>query len=270
LFFQESSRTYMNSTTAFMRLGGTLLPLNIENTRLNKTWSEPIRDFCVLLNNCCDYAIIRSPEGEVVEEFASWLDISVINAGNGYGKGSEHPVQALNDMATIRSAFADRKVKVLMIGGKQVRTMRSLVKLLLRMGHEVDLIVSDSLLNIDNSDMDEIYESHVNYHADLPGCDLSKYDVIYHTGADEAQSVEDDMRFVINRQLLESRGFTGKVMHGLPRLAELDFDVDDTSFNLYFEQMRRLPEMYRAVFHYLSGDSLRSSNKSEVLRVSTA
>lgn len=258
LFFQESSRTYMNSSTAFLRLGGTLLPLNIENTRLNKTWKEPIRDFCVLLNNCCDYAVIRSADVNVVEEFAHWLDIDVINAGNGYGKGSEHPVQALNDVTTIRSVYGKRKLRVLMIGGKHVRTMRTLVKLLLRLGHEVDLIVSDAGLDIDNSDMDEIYNTQVANHVDLPTCDLSQFDVIYHTGADEEQSVCNDSRYVINRALLESRGFSGKVMHGLPRLAELDFDVDDTSFNLYYEQMRRLPEMYESVFHYLSGESQKS------------
>lgn len=270
LFFQESSRTYMNSTTAFMRLGGTLLPMNIENTRLNETWSEPIRDFCVLLNNCCDYAVIRSADVGVVEEFASWLDIPIINAGNGYGKGSEHPVQALNDITTIRSAFGKRAVKVLMIGGKHVRTMRTLVKLLLRMGHTVDLIVSDKQLDIDNSDMDDIYDSHVNYHSDLQSCDLSQYDVIYHTGADEDQSVENDKRFIINRKLLEESNFKGKVMHGLPRLSELTFDVDDTSHNLYFEQMRRLPEMYTAVFHYISGEkkvSALNSKRSNVALV---
>ena len=33
IFAQESSRTFMNSTTGFQKMGGTVSPLNFSNTR---------------------------------------------------------------------------------------------------------------------------------------------------------------------------------------------------------------------------------------------
>ena len=34
VFFQDSSRTFINSTASFLRMGGVVLPLNVANTRI--------------------------------------------------------------------------------------------------------------------------------------------------------------------------------------------------------------------------------------------
>ena len=246
LFFQESSRTYINSTTSFMKLAGRILPINTNQTRLNKTWSEPIRDFCQLINTCADFVVVRTPDAETVLEFAKWCDKPLINAGNGAGIGAEHPMQTLVDLFVIRGRFGTQPLKVLMIGGKHVRTTRSPAKLFHRLGFEIALVSFSG--DVPNSDMDEFYENSVVEFEDVRDMDLSKYDVIYHSGADEDRSLGVSDRICLNRAVLEAGAFDGVVMHGLPRLSELSHDLDPTKYNVYYEQMRRATFVYQSVF----------------------
>lgn len=249
LFFQESSRTFINSTTSFMRMGGVILPIQTENTRLNAQWSEPIRDFCQITNSCCDYLIVRSPEADTVLEFEKWSDIPILNAGNGYGKGSEHPGQTLVDLYVIQQAFGKIKLNILMVGGRHIRTTRTQVKLFHRLGHKVDLIPSS--IEVDNSDMEEFYENNIHEYSDIRDLDLSTYNVIYHNGADEDHNAHASEAIKVNRALLKRQGFQGIVMHSLPRLAELSTDVDNTPFNGYFAQMRKSVHVFQSIFLHL-------------------
>ena len=250
LFFQESSRTYINSTTSFVRMGGTVLPLTIDNTRLNSRWSEPIRDFCQLLNACCDLVIVRSPDAETVLDFARWCEKPIINAGNGAGTGSEHPVQSLVDLYVIRKRYGENPIKLLMIGGKHIRTTRTQTKLFRRFDFDVDLIASD--VAADNHDMDSFYSQNVREYRDVREIDLSRYDVIYHNGADEDPNANPGDNIFLNKELLQTKNFRGIVMHSLPRLKELSTDLDDTTYNYYYQQMIKSKYIFQSVFDFIT------------------
>ncbi len=252
LFLQDSSRTYLNSSTSFMRMGGLVVPLNVANTRLGSAWSEPIRDFCTLINACCDLVILRVPAASMLTEFSQWLNVPLINAGNGIGAGSEHPMQALIDLYVIRSLVKPEKVRVLMIGGVHVRTTRSQAKLFHRAGFDLDVIAPPTPTA--NDDMQEFYAQHTTAHADVRNLDLSKFDVIYHNGMDEDETVLTNERYNLNTTILRAGGFRGKVMHSLPRLKELDHDVDDTDYNLYYSQMQKSRYVFQSVFQFLCRD----------------
>jgi len=263
LFFQESSRTYLNSTTSFARMGGTILPLTIENTRLNKRWSEPIRDFCQLLNACCDLAIVRSPDVDTVLDFAKWCDKPIINAGNGFGTGSEHPVQSLVDLHVIRKRYGADPVRLLMIGGKHIRTTRTQTKLFRRFNFDVDLIASD--VPADNRDMDLFYKENVREHRDVREVDLSNYDVIYHNGADEDPNANPGDNIFLNRDLLENKNFRGIVMHSLPRLQELSTDLDDTIYNSYYDQMAYSKYIFQSIYKFIIDNSINNFSESQFM-----
>lgn len=249
LFFQESSRTFINSTTSFLRMGGRVLPIQVETTRLNKHWSEPIRDFVQITNSCCDYLIVRSPDTQTVLDFARWSDVPVFNAGNGFGRGSEHPAQSLVDLFVIQQRYQRQNLRILMVGGRHIRTTRTQTKLFTRFGHKVDLI--PSAIEVDNGDIEEFYAAHVDEYSDIREIDLSAYDVIYHNGADEDHNAHPSIKICVDRELLESRRFEGIVMHSLPRLKELSDDVDDTPFNGYFAQMHKSVHVFQAMFAHL-------------------
>lgn len=256
LFMQDSSRTYINSSTSFTRMGGAVLPLSISNTRLGSAWSEPVRDFCTLINAACDIAILRTVKASTLFEFQTWLDIPLINAGNGIGAGSEHPMQALIDLHVIREYVKPADVRILMVGGIHIRTTRSQAKLFHRFGFEIDTIAPPSI--VDNSDIVKFFESNTRAYDDVRSVDLSKYDVIYHNGMDEDHTVKTSDKYNISASTLTNGGFSGKVMHSLPRLSELSHDIDDTEFNLYYTQMSEARYVYQSMFNFLlPGPSLK-------------
>ena len=127
VFLQESSRTFLSSTSSFARMGGTVLYMSLSNTRYGSRWSEPIQDFCEIINSCGNFVVIRSPDVQTVFEFSKHCELPVINAGN--GTVSEHLIQALLDLFTIQKTYGIKKLRILMMGGKHIRSARSQIKL---------------------------------------------------------------------------------------------------------------------------------------------
>lgn len=249
LFLQESSRTYINSVTSFQRLGGTVLPLNLKNTRLGSSWSEPVQDFMALVSATCDLVIARVPEASMLASITEAAKIPVINAGNGSGNGSDHPMQALVDLYVINKTRETERPRILMVGGKHIRTTRSQMKLFHRVGFEMAFVAPESPVRNDDLPSD-LTEGSVHY-PDVRSAPLSEYDYIYHNGFDEDPNRKSTENYVIGRSVLEQAGFRGKVLHSLPRLNELSQDVDDTSYNRYFMQMEKAKYVFQSTFLYM-------------------
>ena len=249
VFLQESSRTFMNSTAGFLRMGGQILPLHMINTRFGSKWAEPVQDFCTLIDSCCDFTIFRSPDVDALFKFNSRCKIPLINAGNGSGIGSEHPIQALVDLYTIKQIFRNASLDILMVGGKHIRSTRTQIKLFHRYGHRLTILSPQS--PVCNTDIDVFCHKNCIGLDDIRETDLSKYQIIYHNGIDEDPEVLSTEKFLLTRELLMDHKFKGKIMHSLPRKNELSDCIDNTEFNLYFAQMRNSIHVFQAVFSAL-------------------
>ncbi|KAB7613755.1 hypothetical protein F9L33_10310 [Amylibacter sp. SFDW26] len=246
IFLQESSRTYTNSVSAFLRMGGQVLPITINNTRFGSKWAEPIQDFSTLVDTCADCAVVRASDVNTVLNFNRTSTIPIINAGNGFGLGSEHPMQALIDLFTIQNKFNDQKLNILMMGGQHIRSARTQVKLFHRLGHTITVMSPE--VSCDNSDVDEFIAINCKTISSLDDVDLGNIDIIYHNGLDEDPNVHVLNKYILTKDLLEKKHFTGVVMHSLPRKQELPSCVDNTSYNLYFEQMRISKFVFQSVY----------------------
>jgi aspartate carbamoyltransferase catalytic subunit len=118
MFFEPSTRTQCSFVGAMLRLGGSVLPFDVESSSIKKGESLEgeqhfheyhsivhIIEHCLILDsvrmimNYSDAIVIRHPEVGAVQRAASVARIPVINAGDGIG---EHPTQALLDIFTIR------------------------------------------------------------------------------------------------------------------------------------------------------------------------
>ena len=246
IFLQESSRTFLNSTSSFVQMGGAVLPMALSNTRYGSKWSEPIQDFCEVVNSCGNFVVIRSPDVETVLKFSKFCELPIINAGNGSGVGSEHPVQALLDLFTIQKIYGESKLNILMMGGKHIRSARSQIKLFHKFGHELTIMSPPA--PIANEDIDEKCRSELRERDTLEEVRLKEVDIIYHNGMDENPDVEAVAEYKITKKRLEELNFKGKVMHSLPRKKEMSSCLDDTDYNLYFEQIRNSKHVFQSVF----------------------
>lgn len=245
IFMQESLNAYMHATSSFGRLGGTVLSLKT-NKRFGSSWAEPIQDYGTLVNASCDYVIFRSATRNDLYEFRDWCDLPLINAGSGTGTGSEHPMQALVDLFTIRKEFGKKTLNILMVGGEHNPTTRSQIKLFLKFGYEITILSPES--PVPNEDIEELYKRKCQRAYDIRDVELGPYDVIYHNGIDENLIEGSISEYQITRYLLEKGGFRGKVMHSLPRKNELSRNVDETVHNLYFSQMEMSKYVYQSIF----------------------
>ncbi len=95
LFEKHSTRTRLSFETAMIQLGGSSIYISTETTQMAR--SEPIKDTARVLARYLDALAIRTYSQSMVEEFARFSSIPVINALTDEG----HPCQVLSDVMTV-------------------------------------------------------------------------------------------------------------------------------------------------------------------------
>ena len=121
IFDKSSTRTRVSFQVAMARLGGTTIDLNPTTSQIGR--GELIRDTARVLSKYCDVLAIRTFKQTVLDEYAKWATIPVINALTDL----EHPCQALADFLTIKEEFGELKGKVLSYIGDGNNVANSLI-----------------------------------------------------------------------------------------------------------------------------------------------
>ena len=98
LFYEDSTRTRLSFETAAKRLSADTMNFSVGSSSVNK--GESLRDTARTIEAMgVDAIVVRHGSAGAPHRVASWVDASVINAGDGW---HEHPTQALLDCYTIR------------------------------------------------------------------------------------------------------------------------------------------------------------------------
>jgi len=95
IFEKSSTRTRVSFETGMFQLGGHALFLSSRDIHLGR--GEPVKDTARVISSMCDMVMIRTFEQKMIEEFASYSKVPVINGLT----DSYHPVQLLADYMTI-------------------------------------------------------------------------------------------------------------------------------------------------------------------------
>jgi len=101
IFEKPSTRTRVSFDLAVHQLGGHVIFLNWRDIQLGR--GEPIRDTARVLSRYLDGVVIRTFGHAILEEFARWSAVPVINALSDL----LHPCQMLGDLFTLREAGLD-------------------------------------------------------------------------------------------------------------------------------------------------------------------
>jgi len=238
-FYEPSTRTKMSFETAMKRLGGQVVDMgSVDASSVSK--GESLADTVRVIEGYADGLVLRHPREGAAKMASEFVDAPVINAGDGAG---QHPSQTLLDLYTIREAAGLDDLTIGVVGDlKYGRTVHSLATALTEFDARMHFISPESL-RLPRSVRFDLHEAgaELREHTDLDAV-LSDLDVLYVTriqrerfpDEDEYQQVAGEFR--IDSGTLEAAADDLAVMHPLPRVDEIDPEIDGTDHANYFEQ----------------------------------
>jgi len=144
LFLEDSTRTRISFDVAAKRLSADVITFSAKGSSVSK--GESFKDTALTLDAIgVDAVVVRSSSSGAPLQLARWLDVPVLNAGDGW---HQHPTQALLDAFTIRRHFGTLDGLVVTIVGDVLhsRVARSEVQALLLGGARVRLVAPPTLL----------------------------------------------------------------------------------------------------------------------------
>ncbi|KAL1942304.1 hypothetical protein VTO73DRAFT_6368 [Trametes versicolor] len=242
LFYEPSTRTSSSFDTAMKRCGGEVVNVHVDSSSVQK--GETLPDTIRTLGCYADAIVIRHPEVGSSQLAAKFSPVPILNAGDGIG---EHPSQALLDVYTIRSELGTVNGRTITMLGdlKNGRTVHSLVTLLSLYSVRLNFVSPPSLA-MPASVVSAARKAGISvYQCESLEEVLAETDVLYVTRMqkerfkDESEWLAVKDAYRVDHAVLSRAKEEMIVMHPLPRVNEIDPDVDfDSRRAVYFRQMR--------------------------------
>jgi len=241
-FYEPSTRTRLSFETAVKRMGGNTVGFSDPRTS-SVAKGECLADSIRMLDSYSDLIILLHPL-EGTARFASEVaEVPVINGGSGAG---EHPSQALLDMYTIlREKGTLDGLRIAFVGDLRYgRTVHSLAYALANFDVTFDFLAPPEL-RMRREILEDLKQKKVPFRetTELEAL-LPEIDACYVTRIQKerfpAPSDYEKVRgsYQITREMLRGAKEGMLVMHPLPRVDEIAFDVDDLPNAVYFRQAK--------------------------------
>lgn len=243
LFFEPSTRTRLSFETAVNRLGGRVIGFSDASTT-SSSKGETLHDTIKMVSNYVDLIVMR----HYLEGAARWAseatDTPVVNAGDG---ANQHPSQTMLDLYSIyKTQGRLNDLTITMVGDlKYGRTVHSLLMAMSYFNPKFNFVACKEL------QMPEEYLKFCDEH-DIPYTITTDFspeiinasDIIYMTRV-QRERFTDIMEYervknlytLHNDMLADSRDNL-RILHPLPRVNEIAYDVDDNPKAYYFDQAR--------------------------------
>jgi aspartate carbamoyltransferase len=241
LFYEPSTRTSSSFISAMERLGGSVIAIN-DVSYSSVTKGETLTDTIRTMEAYSDVIVLRHPEIGSATLAAKYAKKPIINAGDGAG---EHPTQALLDLFTIKAELGHIDgLTVTMMGDlKYGRTVHSLARLLTL--YDVRLnYVSPEVLSMPEEIMEEINQKGIPQTAfNTLETVLPQSDVLYVTRVQKERfnnpQQYEDLKggYIVTSDTLRIAKPSMIIMHPLPRVWEIDMEVDNDPRAAYFRQL---------------------------------
>lgn len=241
-FFEASTRTRLSFETAVHRLGGSVIGFpDGSNTSMDKK-GETLADSVRIISSYSDAFFMRHPREGAARLASEFSSVPVINGGDG---SNQHPTQTLLDLFSIYETQGSLEgLKVAFVGDlKYGRTVHSLAQALSLFGCELHFIAPPALAMPDYL-IDELTEKCIDchFHQNIEEV-IDDLDILYMTRVQKERFDETEYQyirsaFVLEASMLKSVKENLKILHPLPRVDEINVNVDQSPHAYYFEQAR--------------------------------
>jgi len=244
LFFEPSTRTRLSFESAIERLGGKVITVSETPTMQTSSTAkgETMYDAIRVINYYCDVIACRSPIKGVRHEIARAATVPYINGGDGSG---EHPTQALLDVYTIykEKGTLDGLVHAICGDLKYGRAPHSLLDALSKFDVKKIILASPQELRMPAENIEKIKAKGI----EIEECFELDYavehaDMIYMTrvqrerfGSQEEYERNKNL-FIMSERHIQMFRPGAIVLHPLPRVNEIEVEVDEYPGAVYFAQ----------------------------------
>jgi len=241
LFFEPSTRTRLSFETAANRLGARVIGFS-DPKATSSSKGETLKDTIMM---ACNHTIIivtcRDLEGAA--RYASEVaPVPIVNAGDG---ANQHPSQTMLDLYSIyKTQGTLENLNIYLVGDlKYGRTVHSLLMAMRHFNPTFHFIAPEELK------MPEEYklyckEHRIKYieHTEFNEEVISEADILYMTRV-QRERFTDLMEYervknvyILRKKMLEGTRDNMRILHPLPRVNEIAYDVDESPKAYYFQQ----------------------------------
>lgn len=243
LFFEPSTRTRLSFETAANRLGARVIGFTDAATT-SSSKGETLKDTIKMVGNYADIIIMRHYLEGAARYASEISDVPIVNAGDG---ANQHPSQTLLDIYSIYKTQGKLdNLNITMVGDlKYGRTVHSLITGMSHFNPTFCFVAPEELRipDIYKQFLDSKglkYTEHTDFSEDV----INQSDILYMTRVQrerftdliEYEKVKNV--YVLNNKMLDNSKDNLRILHPLPRVNEISYDVDDNPKAYYFEQAK--------------------------------
>lgn len=241
LFFEPSTRTRLSFETAANRLGARVIGFTDAKVT-SATKGETLKDTILMVANYAD-AIVMRHYIEGAAQYASEISpVPIINAGDG---AHQHPSQCLLDLYSIyKTQGTLNNLNIYLVGDlKYGRTVHSLIMAMRHFNPTFHFVAPAELAMPDEYKMyckehGIKYIEHIDFNEDI----IADADIIYMTRV-QKERFSDLMEYervknvyILKADMLSKARDNMKILHPLPRVNEIAYDVDTNPHAYYIQQ----------------------------------
>ena len=243
LFFEPSTRTRLSFETAVNRLGGRVIGFSDAATS-SSSKGETLKDTIKMVSNYADLIIMRHYL-EGAARYASEISpVPIINAGDG---ANQHPSQTMLDLYSIQKTQGRLdNLNIYLVGDlKFGRTVHSML-IAMRYFNPTFHFIAPNELKMPNIYKEFCKEHNMKFyeHSELSKEAIADADILYMTRVQkerftdlmEYERVKDT--FILRNDMLTDTKPNLRILHPLPRVNEIEQDIDTNPKAYYFQQAK--------------------------------
>ena len=243
LFFEPSTRTRLSFETAANRLGARVIGF-ADPKITSGTKGETLKDTILMVSNYADVIAMRHYIEGAAQYASEIAPIPIINAGDG---AHQHPSQCMLDLYTIYQTQGTlENLNIYLVGDlKYGRTVHSLIMAMRHFNPTFHFIAPKELAM--PAEYKEYCRKHgIKFieHTAFNEKIIADADIIYMTRV-QKERFSDLMEYehvknvyILKADMLNSARENMKILHPLPRVNEIAYDVDDNPHAYYIQQAR--------------------------------
>lgn len=258
LFFEPSTRTQLSFQTAANRLGARVIGFSDAKTS-STTKGETLKDTIMMVSNYADVIAMRHYIEGAAQYASEVAPVPIINAGDG---AHMHPSQCLLDLYSIyKTQGTLDNLNIYLVGDlKYGRTVHSLITAMRHFNPTFHFIAPKELsmpqeykLYCKNHGIK--FQEHTAFNEKV----IADADILYMTRV-QKERFSDLMEYekvknvyILNRSMLGLAKDNMRILHPLPRVNEIAYDVDDDPHAYYIQQAKNGLFARETIFCYCLG-----------------